>query len=239
MHQWWPAQNKQLLLLTIDDHSGLHVQGSFVEADTTWNHFLHFRRAFQQWGIPEIIYTDGLSLFGPSSAHDHMDPKSEFQRALRGLKVAHLVAPTPQAKGKIEHRFGTFQGRMVALLAHAKISSWLEADKILQMEIDRQNHKTCRSIQRIPAEIWEQQTDDHTHKMRAVPPDPMLDLHLSLRLSRRVNNDQTIDFEGVNYPIANTLKRSVAIIHHPNQRFWIVEHLPKDIWPPILGAFTL
>jgi hypothetical protein len=28
--------------------------------------------------------------------------RSEFQRALRALHVAHLVAPTPQAKGKIE-----------------------------------------------------------------------------------------------------------------------------------------
>jgi hypothetical protein len=104
IHQWWPAQSKQLLLLTVDDHSGLHVQGSFVEADTTWNHFLHFRNAFQRWGIPEIIYTDGLSLFGPSSTEDHLDPKSEFQRALRGLNVAHLVAPTPQAKEVRCHR---------------------------------------------------------------------------------------------------------------------------------------
>lgn len=239
IHQWWPAERKQLLLLTVDDHSGLNIQGSFVEADTTWNHFLHFRNAFQRWGIPEIVYTDGLSLFGASSADDRLDPKSEFQRALRGLEIAHLVAPTPQAKGKIERRFGTFQGRMVTLSAHAKTSSWAEADEVLQMEIARQNSKKCRSTHSVPVEVWEKQTSDKSHRMRPVPASRLLDLHLSLRFSRRVNNDHTIDFEGMNYEIAYTHKKSVTIVHHPKQRFWVVEHLPNDIWPPILGAFSL
>jgi hypothetical protein len=92
IHQWWPAPSKQVLLLTVDDHSGLNVAGRFVNADTTWN---HFRSAFEARRLPEAIYTDGLSLFGPSSSSDHRDPKSEFQRALKALGVAHLVAPMP------------------------------------------------------------------------------------------------------------------------------------------------
>jgi hypothetical protein len=109
IHQWWPAAQKQILLLTVDDHSGIAVAGRFVIADTTWNHFCLFRAAFENHGIPEAIYTDALSLFGPSSSSDRSDPRSEFQRALRALGVTHLVAPTPQAKGKIERRFGTFK----------------------------------------------------------------------------------------------------------------------------------
>ena len=109
IHPCGPAAAKPTLLRTVDDHSGLNLAGRFVESDTTWNHCEHFRQAFETWGLPEINDPDGLSLFGPSSRHDHRDPKSEFQRARRGLGVAHLVAPTPQAKGKIERRFGTFQ----------------------------------------------------------------------------------------------------------------------------------
>jgi hypothetical protein len=96
IHQWWPAPRKQTLLLTVDDHSGFNVAGRFVTSDTTWNHFLHFRQAFETHGIPEIVYTDGLSLFGPSSTDDRADPKSQFQRAFRALGVTHLVAPSPQ-----------------------------------------------------------------------------------------------------------------------------------------------
>ena len=239
IHQWWPAPRKQTLLLTVDDHSGLNVAGRFVTADTTWNHFLHFREAFETHGIPEIVYTDGLSLFGPSSSSDHADPKSQFQRAFRALDIAHLVAPTPQAKGKIERRFGTFQKRLVTLMAHAGVNSWEEADEILQMDIRRQNNKTNRSIGKVPARVWEDAILADSGSMRACPPSALLDLHLSLRTSRRVNNDHTIDFEGQNYEISDTKRKSVTIVHHPMSKFWVVERPPKDVWPAVLGAYSL
>jgi hypothetical protein len=190
-------------------------------------------------GLPEIVYTDALSLFGPSSSHDHNDPKSEFQRALRGLGVAHLVAPTPQAKGKIERRFGTFQRRLVTLLAHAKATTRGHADDILQMELQRQNRTRQRSTGLIPLTVWEDSLLARTQRLRPSPAPALLDLHLSLRQQRRVNNDHTIDFEGRNYEIARTPKSSVTLIHHPQLRFWVVEHPPTDIWPPILAAFSL
>lgn len=196
IHQWWPAAQKQVLLLTVDDHSGLNVAARFVVADTTWDHFCHFRCAFENHGIPEAIYTDALSLFGPSSSSDRSDPKSQFQRALRSLGIAHLVAPTPQAKGKIERRFGTFQRRLVTLFSHAKITTPQHADQILQMELQRQNCTRQRSTGRIPLTVWEDSIAARTQRLRPVPPPPLLDLHFSLRHQRRVNNDHTIDFEG-------------------------------------------
>jgi len=239
LHQWWPGPAKQLLLLTVDDHSGLNVAGRFVSAETTWNHFSHFRSAFESHGIPLAIYTDGLSLFGPSSLADHADPKSEFQRALRALGVAHLVAPTPQAKGKIERRFGTFQKRLVTLLAHARVSSWAHADQILQMEIARQNRTVQRTTGTVPLAVWENALRAKKGSLRPSPDSSMLDLHFSLRCSRRVNNDHSIDFEGHQYEITPTKRKTVAIIHHPNRRFWVLQYPPKAVWPPILGAFDL
>ncbi len=56
-------------------------------------------------GGATALYTDGLSLFGHKSTAEGRDPKSEFQRALTALGVSHLVAPNPQAKGRIERRF--------------------------------------------------------------------------------------------------------------------------------------
>jgi hypothetical protein len=227
IHQWWPAPGKQILLLTVDDHSGLNVAGRFVPAETTWNHFCHFRSIFETHGLPEAIYTDGLSLFGPSSRNDHRDPRSEFQRALLGFAVAHLVAPTPQAKGKIERRFGTFQKRLVTLLAHARVQTWERADEVLQMEIHRQNRTVQRSTGWVPLEVWEKALTENKASIRPRPAPSLLDLHFSLRTQRRVNNDHTIDFEGQNYEIANTSRKSVTIIHHPNRKFWVVDHPPK------------
>jgi hypothetical protein len=239
IHQWWPAAEKQTLLLTTDDCSGLCVAARFVERDTTWNHFLHFRECFERHGLPESIYTDALSLFGPSSSHDHSDPKSEFQRALRALHVAHLVAPSAQAKGKIERRFGTFQNRLVTLLAHEKVNSWHQADELLQMEIGRQNHKTLRTTGKVPAEVCEQQLHERTAKLRPTPEASLLDLHLSLRSTRKVHLGHIIQFDGRDYEIAPTSRKSVTVLFHPFSKLWVLEEPPKAIWPTVLGAYTL
>jgi len=173
-----------------------------------------------------------LSLFGSSSSTDNGDPKCRFQQALRGLGVAHPVAPTPQAKGKIERRFGTFQKRMVTLPAHAKAETYEQADEILQMEIIRQNRTKQRNTGKIPLEICDQAIMEKNGRLRPTPVSSLLGLHLSMRGTRRVNNGQTIDFEGQNYEIAATSRESVTIVHHPNLKFWVVDHTPKDVWPP-------
>ncbi len=239
IHQWWAGCAKQILLLTVDDCSGLVLGGRFVSSETTWNHFGHFRSIFEEWGLPLAIYTDALSLFGASSSDDCCDPVSEFQRALLGFDVAHLVAPTPQAKGKIERRFGTFQRRMLALLAHAGVSDYPAGNEVLRMEIGRQNQTILRTTGRKPLDVVQEQILAKTAQLRPCPPPSLLDLHLSLRARRRVNNDQTIDFEGRNYPIADTAKKYVSIIHHPGSKFWVIEERPKNIWPVVLGSYTL
>ena len=239
IHQWWPAPQKQTLLLTVDDCSGLFVAGRFVDRDTTWNHFLHFREAFERHGLPEAIYTDALSLFGPSSSNYHADPRSEFQRSLRALHVAHLVAPTPQAKGKIERSFQTFQNRLVTLLAHAGVSNWESADPILQMELQRQNRKVKRTTDKIPSEVWDEQLLKRTARLSPTPVSSLLDLHLSLRATRKVHTGPYIEFDGQDYEISPTSRKVVTVLFHPFRKLWVLDHPPKLTWPPILGHFTL
>ena len=98
LHQWWPAADKQTLLLTVDDHSRKLLAARFVPTDTTWHHFHHCRHAFTLHGLPVALYPDGLALFGHVSTTDDRAPRSEFQRALTARGVSHWVAPSPQAK---------------------------------------------------------------------------------------------------------------------------------------------
>jgi len=124
-------------------------------------------------------------------------------------------------------------------MAHAKVECWQQADEILQMEIGRQNRTVNRSTSLVPQAAWDHDLQENTSHIRPAPVSSLLDLNFSLRGALRVNNDQAIDFEGQNHEISTTLCKSVSIVHHPNRKFWVVEHPPKAVWPPILGAFSI
>jgi hypothetical protein len=235
IHQWWPADDKQTLLLTVDDHSRQLLAGTFVPTDTTWHHFQHFRCAFTVHGLPLALYTDGLALFGQASTTAGRDPRSEFQRALTALGVTHLVAPSPQAKGKIERRFGTFQNRLLALLAYEQITAYAPAQELLNRELARQNRTVCRTTGLAPdAACAQAQTEGRT--VGSACPDPsLLDLHLALHWARRVNADHQVDFLGRSWPISATARKTVTIIHHPHSQFWVVSQPPNH---PTTGGQT-
>jgi hypothetical protein len=137
------------------------MAGTFVPTDTTWNHFQHFRHSFASHGLPLVPYTDGLSLFEHDSTAEGRDPSFEFQRALTALGIAHLVAPSPQAKGKIERRFGTFQKRLVTLLAFEKTTSYPHAQDLLAAELARQNRTVCRTTGLSPDDACAKARDEN------------------------------------------------------------------------------
>ena len=226
----------------MDDHSRKLLAAVFVPTDTTWHHFQHFRRAFTCHGLPLALYTDGLALFGHESTGDGRDPRSEFQRALTALGVSHLVAPSPQAKGKSERRFGTFQKRIVTLLAYEKITDYPSAQELLARELARQNRTVCRTTGLSPDDACAKAQEQKRTGMRPCPDPGLLDLHLALHLGRRVNADHQVDFLGRSWPISATARHTVTIIHHPRSQFWVVSQPPKppqNRWPDILGKFSL
>lgn len=170
IHQWWPGNAKQTLLLTVDDHARKYRPGIFVSSNTTWHHFEHFRSAFVHHGCPLAISTDGLALFVYKSTTDGRDPRSEFQWILTALDLSHFVAPSPLAKGKSERRFGTLPKRMVTLLACEKIADYGPTQSLLNHELERQNLTTCRTTGLSPNEAWSKASLDKRNVLR--PPTP-------------------------------------------------------------------
>ena len=239
-HRWWPAASLQTLILTADDHSRKIVAGRF-DADTTWSHFCLLRPAFQTHGCPASFYTDGLSLFGHTSAHDRLDTMSQFQRALSAVGVNHRVAPSPQAKGKIERLFGTFQKRLVSLLKYEKIQDADPANELLQREIGYYNQNHLHSSTGLtPDQAWEKALQEKRCRLRPAPVESLLDLHFALHIPRRVSSASSIEFLGQTWKIAPTRHQSVLIIHHPNQHFWVVPPSKKIAkWPDVLASYSL
>jgi len=239
-HQWWPAAALQNLILTADDHTRKIVAASF-EADTTWSHFGLIRPCFETHGCPASFYTDGLSLFGHNSAADRQDTASQFQRALSALGVNHRVAPSPQAKGKIERLFGTFQKRLVTLFLYEKVINHEQANQLLAAEITRYNQThPHRTTGLTPNAAWDKALAEQRSKLRPAPHKKLLDLHFALHLPRRVSSANTVEFLGRTWNITPTQHKNVLIIHHPFKHFWVVTPTKRVItWPDILASYSL
>jgi len=147
-----------------------------------------------------------------------------------------------QAKGKIERRFGTFQKRLVTLLAYEKISDYASAQDVLASELARQNRTVCRTTGLSPDDACAKALEEQRNLIRPCPDPSLLDLHLALHLRRRVNADHQVDFLGRSWPITATSRHCVTLIHHPQNQFWIVSQAPQhsqNRWPDILGKFSL
>ena len=242
-HDWWPAPSKPILLLTLDDHSRKIVAGCFVPSETTWAHFACARAAITAHGAPRAYYTDGLSLFGAVPHTGPDDVRSQFQRALLGLGIAHRVAPDPQAKGKIERRFGTFQNRLVSLLSAAAIADFESANALLAEQIAWHNaHHRCRTTGLCPDTAWQSALDEKRSKLQPVPPSALCDLHFAIHLQRRCSNDHSIELLGRRWPVAPTRLKSLTIILHPERQFWVITHPPSPpafAWPTVLAHYSL
>jgi hypothetical protein len=122
---------------------------------------------------------------------------SQFQRALLGLGIAHRVAPDPQAKGKIERRFGTFQNSPVSVLSAAVIADFEPANALLAEQIVWHNaHHRCRTTGLCPDTARQSALDEKRSKLQPVPLSALCTLHFAIHLQRRCANDHSIALLG-------------------------------------------
>ena len=59
-------------------------------------------------------------------------PKTQFEKVLAILEVKPIFAYSPQAKGRIERLFETFQDRLIKELRLANIRTMKDANKFLK-----------------------------------------------------------------------------------------------------------
>jgi hypothetical protein len=106
-------------------------------------------RLRKRQGIPLAIYHDRHSIFEVSAGEreretiqDQLAGKpmlTQFGRLMRELGITPIPARSPQAKGRIERLWGTFQDRLVSELRLAGISTLEEANRFLGSFLDRYN----------------------------------------------------------------------------------------------------
>jgi hypothetical protein len=213
---------------------------SLSGTETLWAHFRHLRRAFTARGIPELVYTDGFSMFGHEGTRGLA---AKCGRILHALGIAHRTTPTPQAKGKTGRTVGTLQRRLVPLLAQAGVTRGADAPAVIDPHVACWNAShTNRTAGMTPAESLAPATAEKRNAYRPCPPGGLLDLFMAYHEPRRVALANTVDFTGKTWRISPTQKKTVWLVIHPDNAFWVVDQEPdpqKQGWPAVLAEYKL
>ena len=192
-------------MASIDDASS-RVSARFYAYEGTIPAMDSFQRYVTRYGIPLAVYADKHSTYR-SPAEPTLEeqlagtaPQSQFGRALGELGVELIPAHSPQAKGRVERLFGTFQDRLIKEMRLAGIATLDEANRFLDTYLPIYNRRF--TVQ--PA----QATDLH----RPRPAGGALDRILCIKTTRYLRKDFTIVHQGRLYQIHETLRATHVLV---------------------------
>jgi len=139
-HDWLQGRGSRLCLIAAIDDATSKVMGAFfAPAESSWGYFDLFCEIFKQHGVPQSIYTDCHSVFftdrEPTLEEQLINrkPTTDVGRGLEELGVTLILAHCPQAKGRIERLWNTFQDPLVSELRLAKAKTVEQATVVLNV----------------------------------------------------------------------------------------------------------
>lgn len=135
-HEWLALRpgERQMLLLIIDDATSDNLAGELVDEETTVDCMRLMRRVVERYGIAAQFYSDRGSVYWTTpKAGGKVDRENltQFGRALEQLGIEMIPAYSPQARGRSERWFSTWQGRLVNELKTAGIDNTTDANKYI------------------------------------------------------------------------------------------------------------
>jgi transposase len=122
-HDWLEGRGPWLTLIgSIDDATGKVHSAIFREQEDAPGYFLLLREIVEKRGVPLALYLDRNGIFErfplepPQSLEEQLraeESTTQFGRLMKELGVESIPSHSPQAKGRIERLFKTFQDRLV------------------------------------------------------------------------------------------------------------------------------
>ncbi len=144
-HRWLPGRAYQDLIVLFDDADSEVYYAQLVAEEST---------ATVMAGLKEVVQEHGVfcSLYADRASHMVHTPRAggapdrtrltQIGRALERLGVELIVAYSPEARGRCERLFGTWQGRLPQELRLHGIRTMEEANRFLREEfIDACNRR--------------------------------------------------------------------------------------------------
>jgi transposase len=202
-HDWLEGRGPELCLIAaIDDATGEVLWALFRPEEDAAGYFLLLEHLSHTHGLPLALYADRHTIFqSPKKASVAEElagksPRSQFGRLLDELAIQLIPAHSPQAKGRIERLFGTFQDRLVKALRQAGTTCLEDANLVLRHFLPSFNARFAVP----PAEAGS--------AYRPWPSDIQPGDVFCFKHQRIVAKDNTISFDGQRLPIAPRPARS-------------------------------
>jgi Integrase core domain. len=139
-HDWLEGRGPRLTLVgAIDDADGEVPYALFRDEEDAQGYTILLRQIVAEHGIPQALYHDRHGIFKrsskePETIEEQLEGKkkpTQFGRVMEELGIISIPARSPQAKGRIERLWGTFQDRLVSELRIAGASNKEETNRVL------------------------------------------------------------------------------------------------------------
>jgi transposase len=195
-HAWVKGRN-WTLIAGIDDATSEVPYGEFFPTEGLLGYLAVLRRVIQIRGVPRVIYVDHAAWLSGTAKNDE---SGQFKRICEELGITLIFANSPQAKGRVERLWQTFQDRLVAEMNYLGITEITQANEYLNEKflINTWNKKFS--------------VDPKSPESLYLPaPTPQaLEEILSYKYVRKVRNDHTLLWSSRLYQITAQLPYSIA-----------------------------
>ena len=129
-HDWFENGKKFSLHQAVDDATGGILAGWFMPTECLEGYCHMLKILIEKHGIPENIYSDKHTIFkSPIDGNS-----TQFGRICEELGINMILAETPQAKGKVEKKNDTVQGRLLNDIKRYKIKTYAELNDFFNRE---------------------------------------------------------------------------------------------------------
>ena len=191
-HQWFQDERWYDLLVMLDDATSEIYYAQLVEEEATATVMAALREVIERRGLFCALYSDrGSHFWITPKGSRKVDPHrlTQVGRALRDLGVRMIPAYSPQARGRSERSFSTWQGRLPQELRLRGIATVEAANRFLRAEYIAEFNCRFRAPAAEPGTAF-------------IPcPRRDLDLIFSLQFERTVNRDNTVSFQHMSLQI--------------------------------------
>ena len=227
-HRWLGGEQWHDLIVVLDDASSEIYYAQLVEEESTVTVLTALREVVEQRGIFCSLYSDrGSHFWLTPKAGEMVDRQrlTQVGRAMRELGIEMIPAYSPQARGRSERNFGTWQRRLPQELRLRGIRTREEANRFLRESyITEFNRKFAVAAQPESAFVPVGGKD--------------LERIFTLQHERVVNRDNTISFANRVLQIERTRWRGTLA----GCRVVMCEHLDGSLTvyygPHVVGRFA-